>query len=220
VLVLGLLAAVVVLDQATKWWAWRHLPWTLINSGGDLIVGQSVGAWYASPVGGALLDLLDFALLSVAVVVLARCRVPTGVSVLGALMTGGWGSNLVDRLGIHFWTAPGSIRGVVDFIHIGRYYYNLADFFIIGCTPVFLLAAGYQAMLAARRAVAARSGPSFARSRVRVRVRVPALIGAGLISVIVLGAANYGAVNAASRPPTRHGGGHECFVGSVPLRAC
>ena len=57
-------------------------------------------------------------------------------------MTGGWVSNLLDRLGIHHWTAPGSVRGVVDFMHIGAHYYNVADFFIIGCTPLFLLAAG------------------------------------------------------------------------------
>ena len=59
-------------------------------------------------------------------------------------MTGGWGSNLLDRLGIHYWTAPNSVCGAVDFIDIGGYYYNVADFFIISCTPLFLLAAGYQ----------------------------------------------------------------------------
>jgi lipoprotein signal peptidase len=198
-MVLAPLAVVVVLDQATKWWAWRHVSWTRINSGGDVLVGHTIGAWYAGPVTGALLDLLDFGLLSIAVSVLARSRAPAAVGVLGALMTGGWGSNLLDRLGMHYLTAPGSVRGAVDFIHIGRHYYNAADFIIIGCTPLFLLAAGYQGVRAARRPVAAGSVPPPARSRLRARARIPALAGAGLILVVALGAANYGGVNATPR---------------------
>jgi lipoprotein signal peptidase len=145
----ALLALVVVLDQAAKWWAWRHVPWARINSGGDVLVGRTIGAWYAGPVTGALLDLLDLGLLSIAVSVLARWRPAPAVRFAGALMTGGWVSNLQDRLGTHYWTAPGSVRGVVDFIHIGGHYYNVADFFIIGGTPMFLLAAGYEGLRAA-----------------------------------------------------------------------
>jgi lipoprotein signal peptidase len=200
--VLALLAGVVVLDQAAKWWAWRHFSWTRINSGGDVLTGRAIGAWYSGPVTGALLDLVDFGLLSVAVSVLARGRAAAAVAVPGVLMTGGWGSNLLDRLGTHYWTAPGSVRGVVDFIHIGGHYYNVADFFIIGGTPLFLLAAGRQGVRAARRPAAAGSVPSPARSRARARVRIPALAGAGLIVVVALGAANYGGVNAALRTPT------------------
>jgi lipoprotein signal peptidase len=197
-----LIAVVVALDQAAKWWAWRHLPWTRINSGGDILVGRTIGAWYTDPVTGALLDLLDFGLLSITVSVLLRCRVPAAVSVPGALMTGGWGSNVLDRLGIHYWTAPGSVRGVVDFIHVAGHYYNVADFFIIGCTPLFLLAAGYQGVRAARRPAGARSVMSPARGRARAwaRIRIPALAGAGLVLVVALGAANYGGVNAAPSP--------------------
>jgi lipoprotein signal peptidase len=209
--VLPLIATVVVLDQMVKWWAWRHIPWTKINSGGDVIVGHTISAWYARPVTGALLDLLDFGLLSIAVSVLARYRVPAAVGVPGALMVGGWGSNLLDRLGAHFWTAPGSVRGVVDFIHLGPHYYNLADFFIISCTPLFLLMAAYHGVRAARRPVVERSpasAPLPARSRVRMRLRIPALAGAGLILVVALGAANYGGVNAASSTPARQVGGH------------
>jgi hypothetical protein len=105
----------------------------------------------------------------------------------------------LDRLGIHYWTAPDSVRGVVDFIHIGGYYYNIADFFIIGCTPLFLMAAGYQGVRRGRRPVTAGSVLPPARSRARARVRIPALAGAGLILVVALGAANYGGVHAA--PP-------------------
>jgi hypothetical protein len=72
-------------------------------------------------------------------------------------MTGGWASNLLDRLGIHYWTAPGSVRGVVDFIHLGPHYYNVADF-IIGCTPLFVLAAGHQGVRAVWRPAAPGRG--------------------------------------------------------------
>jgi lipoprotein signal peptidase len=215
--VLALLIVVVVLDQAAKWWAWRHLSWTRINSGGDALVGHTIGAWYAGPVTGALLDLLDFGLLSAAAWALARCRAPAAVIVPGTLMTGGWVSNLLDRLGIHYWTAPGSVRGVVDFIHLGGHYYNVADFFIIGCTPLFLLAAGYRGVRAATRPVAVGSVPPPARSR--ALARIPVLVGAGLIFLVALGAAHYGGVKA---PP--HAGaqddGQACSVAAVPLGAC
>ena len=218
--VLALLAVVVVLDQAAKWWAWRHLSWTEINSGGDILVGRTVGAWYAGPVTGALLDLLDFGLLSLAISALARCRTTAAVVLPGALMAGGWGSNLLDRLGAHYWTAPGSVRGAVDFIHVGGHFYNVADMFIIVCTPLFLLAAGYQGVQAVRRPAAARSGPPPAHGRARVRMRTAAVVGASLISVVVLGAASYGGVNAASRAPKPQRDGHACSIATVHLRTC
>jgi lipoprotein signal peptidase len=197
--VLALITAVVGVDQAAKWWAWRHVPWARINPGGDMLVGRTIGAWYGAPVTGALLDLLDFGLLSIAVWGLARCRVPALVSVTGTLMTGGWGSNLLDRLGVHYWTAPGSVRGAVDFIHLGGHYYNVADFFIMGCTPLFLLAAGYHGVRAALRPGTVRRVRPPAGGR--ARVLIPALGGAGLILVVALGAAHYGGVTTASCGP-------------------
>ncbi|MBV9446761.1 MAG: signal peptidase II [Streptosporangiaceae bacterium] len=221
--VLALVVVVVVLDQAAKWWAWRHVSWTRINSGGDVLVGHTIGTWYAGPVSGALLDLLDFGLLSIAVSLLARWRATAAVRVSGALMTGGWGSNLSDRLGMHYWTAPGSVRGVVDFVHIGEHYYNAADFFIICCTPLFLLAAGYQGVRAARRPIVAGSISSPVQGRLRARVRISALAGAGLMLVVALGAANYGGVNAAPRTPPHKATGmhvqswpHHHLSGQVP----
>jgi hypothetical protein len=89
---------------------------------------------------------------------------------------------------------------VVDFIHLGGHYYNVADFFIIGCTPLFVLAAGYQGVREARRPVAPGSVPPPARSRARGRVPIPALAGAGLVLVVALGAANYGGVSAPRAP--------------------
>jgi lipoprotein signal peptidase len=200
VLVVVLVVVVVVLDQAAKWWAWRHIGWARINSGGDLLVGRDVGSWYADPVTGALLDLLDSGLLGVALIVLMRCRLSAAVRVLGALMVGGWVSNLLDRLGVHYWTAPGSVRGVVDFIHIGGHYYNVADFFIIVCTPLFLLAVAYQGVRATMRRTAAGSPRRAARGLALARLRLPALVGVGLALVVTFGAANYGGVSAATRP--------------------
>lgn len=224
VFVLALIAAVVVLDQAAKWWAWRHVPGARINSGGDVLVGSTIGRWYAAPVSGALLDLLDFGLLSIAVTVLMRFRTPAVVTIPGALMIGGWGSNLLDRLGVHYLTAPDSVRGAVDFIHLHGQYYNVADFFIISCTPVFLLAALYQgvrmAMRAARRPAGARSAPLRARRRFRMRVRISALAAAGLVLVVALGAANYGSVSTASCTLTHQDGSAATSAAAAPLSVC
>jgi lipoprotein signal peptidase len=201
VVVLALIAVVVVLDQAVKWWAWRHIAHTVINSGGDILVGRTIGGLYADRVTGAVLDVLDVGLVSVAVWALARRRVSTAVRISGALMTGGWSSNLLDRLGFHYWTAPGSARGVVDFLHIGGHYYNVADLFIIGCTPLFLLAAGHQAVRA--RIPAPARILALRPARNRARMRILALAGTGLIVTVALGAVNDGGVNAAPRAPTR-----------------
>ena len=223
---LALIVLVVLLDQGAKWWAWRHLSWAKINFGGDELVGTTIGGWYAGPVSGALLDLLDFGLLSAAVTLLARYRVPAAVTVPGALMTGGWGSNLLDRLGIHYWTAPGSVRGVVDFIHLGGHYYNVADFFIISCTPLFLLAAAFWGARSFKRPPAANDagykaplwGPKVSRvvprgtaslvrswAQLRAALRIPALAGAGLALVVSLGAAHYGGLDATPNASPRPG---------------
>jgi lipoprotein signal peptidase len=217
-MVIALIAAVIVLDQSVKWWAWRHFSWTKINSGGDMLVGRTIGGWYAGPVTGALLDLLDFVLVSTAIYVLVRCRASAAVKAPGALVIGGWGSNLLDRLGMHYLTAPGSVRGAVDFMHIGGHYYNIADFFIIGCTPLFLLAVAYQGMRAVLRPATARSMPPPVRGR--LRPGIPALLGAGLIVAVSLGAANYGGVNAASCTLRQQSDGHAGSAAAVRLRAC
>jgi lipoprotein signal peptidase len=198
-MVLALLAVVIVLDQAMKWWGWRHASWAIINSGGDALVGNKVSGWYADPVTGALLDLLDVGLLSIAVSVLVRRRRPVNLYIPGALMIGGWSSNLLDRLGLHYWTAPGSVRGAVDFIHLGQHYYNVADFFIIGATPLFLLAAArYLGGRATSGPAAIRSVVSTTHRRRGTRTRMSAFAGViGLIVVVGIGAVNYGGVSAA-----------------------
>lgn len=160
--VLALLAAVIVVDQTAKWWAWRHLPKVFINPGGDFLTGATIWRWYADPLTGALLDLAGLGLLSVIAVALARRRCPVIVTACGSLMLGGWTSNLLDRLGTHYLTAPGSIRGAVDFISMGGRYWNLADFFIMGATPLFLVATVYCSNRALARPVA---DPSMSSAR-------------------------------------------------------
>jgi lipoprotein signal peptidase len=214
-MVLTLLAGVIVLDQAIKWWAWRHVSGAKINSGGDVLVGNVVGGWYAEPVTGALLDLLDFGLLSIAVSILMRRRRPAALVVFGALMLGGWGSNLLDRLGMHYWTAPGSVRGVVDYLHLGGGTYNVADFFIIGGTPLFLVAVGYLGWGASKRPASVRVVAPATRNRPRARTSMLALGGAGLIVVAVtLGATNYGGVSTASPHVSAKGEWHARSAGA------
>src|SRR5436305_10863179 len=82
--IVALLVAAIVLDQATKWWGWRHVPDAIINTGGDWLVGNTVGAWYENSMTGKLLDILDVVVVSTALSVLVRGRRPTGVLVSGA----------------------------------------------------------------------------------------------------------------------------------------
>src|SRR4051794_36410075 len=100
-LVLVVLAAVVLLDQATKWWAWRHLPGAVINPGGDQLVGPKVGTWYSEQLSGAVLDLQGAVVLALAVSLLVRIRRRV-FGVPAAMAVAGWSSNALDRLGLHF----------------------------------------------------------------------------------------------------------------------
>ena len=64
------------------------------------------------------------------------------LSLRAALMIGGWGSNLLDRLGMHSWTAPGKYPRRGSFIPFSHYRFNLADLFIVSATAVFVLSVG------------------------------------------------------------------------------
>jgi lipoprotein signal peptidase len=188
---LALLAAVVVVDQAVKWWAWRHASGARINVGGDSLVGPTIGGWYADPVAGGLLDLVDFGLLSIAVYVLVRRPRPAVLLVPGAMMIGGWSSNLLDRLGMHYWSAPGSMRGAIDFIPFDHHHFNVADFFIISGTLLFLLALIYIGREATTTPATSGSATLPTHHRLRSRTRMSALLGAvGLVVVVGIGATN------------------------------
>jgi lipoprotein signal peptidase len=201
-IVFSLLAVITVIDQSTKWWAWRHAATARVNSGGDVIVGSTVSRWYADPGKGALLDLLDIVLLSVAIFLLLRARRSLPVLVPGALMIGGWGTNLLDRLGMHYVTAPGSARGAVDFIHIGRHFYNVADMFILVATPLFVVAAigSYLRRWVAGAPSVDTQGPSAVADARRIATHPVSLLAAITVTAVVaIGAANYGGVTAPTR---------------------
>ena len=190
--VLALLAAVVVVDQLSKWWAWRHAPLVKINYGGNIFVGDTISQWYADPTTGALLDLIDFGLLNVATIVLIHRRPPTIVLVPGGLMIGGWISNLLDRLGLHYLTAPGSVRGAVDFIPLAQIRYNLADVFIVCGTLLFILAVTASTLSTTRPPAAS---PTLPTRRRRGRTWLSgAATATCLVAVVGFGAVNYGGV--------------------------
>lgn len=141
---------VLVLDQATKWWAARTLP-----AAGRQVVAVPGWLWFRllKNTGGTFSLLrnhnLFFTLASLLVLVaifllLARgySSHPVGVIALGAI-AGGAAGNLVDRL---------RLEGVVDFIQVRWWptYFNLADVAIrIGV--VAFLAALFLQQVARRR---------------------------------------------------------------------
>jgi lipoprotein signal peptidase len=199
------LPLVVLADQTTKWWAWREAGRVFINFGGDFLVGPTVDGWYANPVTGAVLDFLGAGVLAVAVLTQLRRSHPVVLRASAALAIGGWLSNLLDRLGMHRLTAPGSVRGAIDFVPIGSYCFNIADFFIAGATAVFLVVHGH-------RLATTRRPPTTANvDRDRPRLRAPACIAAAtgtaaLLTAVTLGAVHHGGmttprVDQGVRPP-------------------
>jgi MYXO-CTERM domain-containing protein len=118
-------------DQATKWVAWRHFDRTVINDGGYILLG-SARSWFAEPVPGAVANLVGILLIVLGLAVLLRRPRRPAVLVGCALVAAGWTSNVLDRVGLHEWSAPGSGRGVVDFIPSGGTSKgNVADVWIL-----------------------------------------------------------------------------------------
>jgi hypothetical protein len=105
-----------------------------------------VSGWYSDALHGALLDLGSVEALALGTFLLLRRRRPLRVVVPALLMIGGWGSNLLDRLGLHLITAPGHGRGAVDFLPLGHFYYNVADVCIVVGTALFLVAGAAHAV--------------------------------------------------------------------------
>jgi signal peptidase II len=127
-LAIGIVVAVVVLDQITKVWAVASL-----SDGPVSIVGSSIELELTRNPGGAfslfqsVTPLLALLALVVAVV-LARAIVRTNdriMLVALSLVLGGALGNLIDRVA----RAPGFLRGeVVDFVSVGTFpTFNVAD---------------------------------------------------------------------------------------------
>lgn len=181
--VLAVLTVVVLIDQLTKGWAWRHLPTTVINTGSTWFLGGTVSGWYRDGLSGAVLDLASTQVLALGLFTLLRRARRLSVLLPAACLISGWASNLADRLGLHLLTAPGAPRGAVDFVHIGRVTANIADICIVAGT--LLLGAGVLYRRYRGPAAAPASVPVAVRPRPWRRARrwallaalVPALLG-------------------------------------------
>jgi lipoprotein signal peptidase len=181
----GLIATIHLVDQATKWWAWRNASKAIINAGGTWLIGRPVSGLLSGPVSGPILDLLSVGLLTLAGFILVSRRRRALFLVAGALMIAGWSSNLLDRLGMHAVTAPGSVRGAVDFIPLGPPYWNVADFVIVGATVLSLVAACTCGRQRVRAATAARPWTPSPRERSRGPAR-PSVAVVGAVVAVVL----------------------------------
>ena len=85
---------------------------------------------------------------------------------------------------------------MVDFISAAGSTYNVADCFIVGATPLLLLAAGALKWRARNRQAAVRAVPPAIRHR--PRASIPVLAGAAVIvTAVAVGATNYGGVSIA-----------------------
>src|SRR3954462_8831151 len=111
-LLLVVLAVGIALDQVTKTAA--HAP--VVNQAGtSYLLPTSVRQLWAHPHVGAVLDLLDVAPL-VVLVTLALRAVDPRLHPGGGLLSAGWASNWLDRVGLSALTQPGSPRGAVDWV--------------------------------------------------------------------------------------------------------
>jgi lipoprotein signal peptidase len=171
-LALTIVLAIARLDQVSKAWAWRHLLDVHVNSGGDIMLGGSgLGSWFRDPISGAVFDAADTVVLGMAAVLLLRRHRRPYVLVSGSVLLAGWSSNLLDRLGTHYVTAPGSVRGVVDFIPWGGRYWNVADIAIVLGSVGFVVSlavAGASSAVRPRKVKRTQPHRPFARAHARL----------------------------------------------------
>jgi Signal peptidase (SPase) II len=109
------------------------------------------------------------------------------------LAVAGWASNLLDRLGMHYVTAPGSTRGAVDFLPFAGHYWNLADAAIVTGTAGLLVAMSVAVFAHPVRTARVRVTRDLLGSR-----WAPAVVGAGVTASVVLatiGAVDYGTLS-------------------------
>ncbi|MEA2827071.1 MAG: signal peptidase [Actinomycetota bacterium] len=139
---LGVGAAVAVVDQLTKAWALSALADGPIHVVGTLRLALTHNTAGAFGLGGGFVPLLALAALGVVVYLIvtgaASSRLPVALAM--GLLLGGAVGNLLDRI----LRAPGLLRGaVVDFVDL-RFWpvFNVADMGItVGCVMLLLWAA-------------------------------------------------------------------------------
>lgn len=193
-LLAAVFAVVIGMDQAGKWWAWRHLDGSLINSGGYILLGPVVRSWFADPVGGAVAEVIGSVVLIAVVRRLLLRRRPIYVLIGGGMVVAAWVSNILDRLGLHHWTAPGSARGVVDFIPgggAGRC--NVADLWMVAGTLLLGYAVARRRLTGQPRDAhaprSARRSSLAHRANARIVMLIVLLV---VITLAVTGAMNHG----------------------------
>ena len=127
-LVVGIVATVLALDQATKAWAVHSLagaPVSIIGTTVEFQLSRNTGSAFSlfqtlTP----LLAVLAVAIALILVRAMRRTNDRVVIIALALVLAGAFG-NLADRL----FRSPGWLRGaVVDFIHIGGWpTFNVAD---------------------------------------------------------------------------------------------
>ena len=133
-------AAVVALDQVTKWWAASSLSHRSVGLLGGARLALARNRAGAFSLGGSFVPVMALAAVALVLLVVVRGeavrRAPVAVA-LGLVVGGAFG-NLADRL----FRAPGPLHGaVVDFVDL-RWWpvFNLADAAITcGCLMLVLV---------------------------------------------------------------------------------
>jgi len=145
----------VAVDWGSKAIAWRLLPGRVIINADTSGALPILPGLVSQPVGGSLVDAAVLVLLAVAGLWLTRTAVDQPMIWCGCVMVwAGAVANATDRWFGHVWLAPGSKRGVVDWISVpGVGSANLADFTI--CVGVLLAVLGLALSRLPRRLFAA-----------------------------------------------------------------
>jgi signal peptidase II len=133
-------AAVVALDQATKWWAVRALadgPVEVVGSNVRLALTRNRGGAFSLFSGSGTTVAVLAAVLVVILVRMARHEDDAVTGVALAVLLGGALGNLTDRL----VREPGPLRGaVVDFVDLGAWpTFNVADIAVTVGAALLLL---------------------------------------------------------------------------------
>jgi signal peptidase II len=138
-LVLAIAAAVLVLDQLSKWWALTALADGEVHVVGPLWLRLTYNTAGAFGLGGGLVPFLS--LVALGVVVFLVLSGAAGGKVAAAIATGLLLGGALGNLGDRLFRSPGLLRGaVVDFLDL-RFWpvFNVADMAITcGCVLLVL----------------------------------------------------------------------------------